>query len=322
METKGTRNLILMTGTPLTTPADVYGYTRLLNPAAYPTHRVFENEHITGYDAYNNAVSYTNENKLQTNFLFNGARVFRREIDPDLPEVSYEPMFYTLHPDHMRKYKELADQALLSLGADVKMDFATEAALQNALQQVIIGYDQYFETEAEQQKARAKIRAFELLDEVMSSMGERKLIVYAYYKRTIASLLAHGAKYQAVAVNGTQTASQRHAALDKFINDPKCRLLIGQPLSMGSGLDTLKNVCHEVLFLELPMVAKDFIQAVGRIDRNGQKNRCRVMLAIAEGTLQVRRQKRLLDKDEQANKIQNPSSTTAKQDLKAWIYGD
>ena len=67
-------------------------------------------------------------------------------------------------------------------------------------------------------------------------------------------------------------------------------------------------------------MAKDFIQAVGRIDRNGQKERCHVRLAVAEGTVQVRRQKTLLDKDVQANRIQNPTKMT-KQDLQDWIYG-
>lgn len=317
---RGNRNLILMTGTPLTTPADVYGYCRLIHPDAYPTQGFFDAQHVEGRDMFNGVTGWKAEDVLQRNFMHNGARAFRREIDQNLPEVTYEPIFYEMHPDHYAKYRQLAEQAFLEVGDGETVDFLTQSALNNALQQVIVGYEQYFETEAEQLKARAKVAAFELLDTVMESMPGRKLIVFAYYQKAIAALTAHGQKYGAVAVNGAMPAKQREANLDRFVNDSECRLLIGQPLSMGSGLDTLKDVCHEILFLELPMVAKDFIQAVGRIDRNGQRERCRVMLAVAEGTVQVRRQKTLLDKDEQANRIQNPKAMT-KQDLRDWIFG-
>ena len=64
------------------------------------------------------------------------------------------------------------------------------------------------------------------------------------------------------------------------------------------------------------MIAKDFIQAVGRIDRNGQKEVCRVRVASAKGTLQVRRQESLLAKDSEANKIQ-----LTYKDLRDWIFG-
>ena len=35
------RNVILMTGTPVTTPEDVFGYTKFVDPAAYPTFSSF-----------------------------------------------------------------------------------------------------------------------------------------------------------------------------------------------------------------------------------------------------------------------------------------
>lgn len=321
-QSKGQRNLILMTGTPLTTPEDVYGFTRFYNPKAYPTRGFFDARHIGSRDMFERVQSWKDLDHLHENFMHNCARSFRREIDKDLPEVSYEPIFYELAPEHYAKYKQIAEHAMLEIDQGDSVDFLTQSALQNALQQVIIGYEHYFETEAERQRARKQVAALELLDEVMSSLGERKLIVFAYYQKAIQTLLSHGAAYNAVAVNGQLTAKQREQNLERFVSDPSCRLLIGQPLSMGSGLDTLKDVCHEVLFLELPMVAKDFIQAVGRIDRNGQTQRCRVMVAVAEGTVQVRRQKTLLDKDSLANRVQNPSTAMTKSDLRDWIYGN
>lgn len=321
MNQAGTRHIILMTGTPLTTPEDAYGYMRFTNPDRFPSKGFFDAQFITGRDFHDSPTGFKDEDLLNECFMYNCARAFRREIDPDLPEVSYEPMFYELHPDHYAQYQKLAEQALLEIDNNETIDFMTQSAINNALQQVIIGYEQYFETETERKKARAKVAAFELLDNIMAELGTRKLIVFAYYQKAITALTEHGQIYGAVAVNGSMTAKQRETNIERFVSDPDCRLLVGQPLSMGSGLDNLKTVCHEILFLELPMVAKDFVQAVGRIDRNGQTERCRVMLAVAENTLQVRRQERLLEKDEQANRVQNPKGMS-KQDLRDWIYGN
>lgn len=311
----GHRNLILMTGTPLTTPADTYGYTRFTFPSAYPSKMLFDVQHVAGRDIFDAVTEWKDEELMNQNFLHNSARVFRREIDPDLPPVIYEPIVYDLLPEHKKAYDKLAELALLEV-ADERIDATTIQKLNTMLQQIIIGYEGFFETADDKLKARAKVQGFELLDEVMTALGDKKLIVFAYYQKAIEALKSHGAKYGAVAVYGGMTDKQRNACLDAFVSDPNCRLLIGQPLSMGSGLDTLKDVCSDILFLEMPMVAKDFTQAVGRIDRNGQTKRCHVRIATAAGTLQVRRQRSLLDKDEQANKIQ-----LTHKDLRDWIHG-
>ena len=313
---KPKRHLILMTGTPITTPEDVYGYCRLTNPTAYASKSFFEALHVGGRDMFDAVTSWKREDLLSENFLFNSARAFRREIDPDLPEVTYEPIIYELNPDHMEAYKKLAEMELLEVEGR-EIDMTTIQKLNTTLQQIIIGYEEYFETPEERSRARKMVVGFDLLEEVMRSLGDRKLIVFAYYKKAIEALKGFGSKYGAVAVYGGMSDGQRNQALDRFVNDSDCRLLVGQPLSMGSGLDTLKDVCSDILFLELPMVAKDFEQAVGRIDRNGQKNHCHVRIAVAEGTLQGRRQKTLLDKDQTANKVQ-----MSHRDLRDWIFGD
>ncbi|WP_274585335.1 helicase-related protein [Neisseria leonii] len=315
MNRGGRRHLILMTGTPLTTPADVYGYTRFTNPHAYPSRSWFESTHVQNKDQFGNVTGWAAEDKMQDNFLLNSARVFRREIDSQLPDVIYEPIFYELEPDHMAAYNRLAEEALLDLEGQ-EITALTVQKLNTMLQQIIIGYEEFFDGEEAKMRARAEVAGFKLLDSVMDGLGGRKLIVFAYYKKAIAALQSHGAQYGAVAVYGGMSDKARNEALDKFTGDPDCRLLIGQPLSMGSGLDNLKTVCSDILFLELPMIAKDFTQAVGRIDRNGQKNRCHVRIGTAVDTLQMRRQKSLLDKDEQANAVQ-----LTHKDLRDWIHG-
>lgn len=312
------RNVILMTGTPVTTPEDVFGYTKFVDPAAYPTFSSFEYRHVEGRDIFNRVTGWKDLDTLNDNFLYNSCRAFRREIDMDLPDVTYEPIFYDLVPKHLDVYNKLAEEALLLIDENEEIDFLTQSGLQNALQQVIIGYSEYLPDDVKV-TSRKDIAALHLLDSIMADMGDRKLLVFAWYKNSIETILEHSSKYGAVAVNGTLTTKQRNENIDKFVNDPDCKMLIGQPLSMGSGLDSLKDVCSDILFLELPMVSKDFVQAVGRIDRNGQQNRCHVKIAVANKTVQVRRQEALLRKDEVANVVQNPPINY--KNLRDWIYG-
>jgi SNF2 family DNA or RNA helicase len=309
------RKLILMTGTPLSTPLDAYAYTSFTNPDAYLSQKFFEAQHVEGRDMFDTVTGWKNEDQLNANFLFNSARVFRRDIDPNLPEVKYASVIYELDKSHKKAYDELAENALLEcegqrIGAD------TIQKLHIMLQQIIVGYEFYFPEGKPRQAARKKVKAFELIEQIMSELDGRKLIIYAYYQNTIKALKEFCKPWNAVEIYGSMTAKARENNLNSFTKDDKCQILIGQPLSMGSGLDSLKNVCRDILFLELPMVPKDFTQAVGRIDRNGQTEICRVRVACAKGTLQVRKQAALLAKDEEANRVQH-----SYKDLRDWLFG-
>lgn len=309
------RRIILMTGTPLTKKEDAYAYDTFTNRDAYSSLAVFFATHVAERDIFNNITKYKNEDELNANFLWNSGRVFRRDVDNNLPDVVYIPITYELEKSHKKAYDELAENALLQL-EDNTISADTIQKLHIMLQQIIVGYE-FMTPEGDLRKTlRKKVKAFELIEQTMAELGDRKLIIYAYYQNSIRALKEFCSQWKAVEIYGAMTAAQRTKNLDTFLNDPSCQILIGQPISMGSGLDSLKTVCSDILFIELPMIAKDFIQAVGRIDRNGQKEVCRVRVASAKGTLQVRRQESLLAKDSEANKIQ-----LTYKDLRDWIFG-
>lgn len=304
-----------MTGTPLTTPHDAYAYTSFTNPDAYLTVGMFEAVHVESRDMFNKITGYKNVDQLNNNFMFNSARVFRRDVNPYLPEVIYDTIFYELEPSHKKAYDALAENALLEC-EDEAINANTIQKLNIMLQQIIVGWEYMLPEGKANANIRKKIKVFELIEQIMSELDGRKLIIYAYYKNTIRALKDFCKPWYAVEVFGGMTSKSRQANLNEFVNNDKCKILIGQPLSMGSGLDSLKDVCSDALFVELPMVPKELIQAVGRIDRNGQKETCRVRIACAKGTLQVRRQEMLLAKDSQANRIQYTYK-----DLRDWLFG-
>jgi hypothetical protein len=58
-----------------------------------------------------------------------------------------------------------------------------------------------------------------------------------------------------------------------------------------------------MLFLELPLIPKDFEQAVGRLKRSGQSLPPVINVALANGTIQGKLYKDLIAKDELTRQV-------------------
>lgn len=299
-----------LTGTPLSTPIDGYALIKQVAPTIYRNLHHFENVHVAERDFFGNVQRWQNLDLLAENIKVNSVRLQRREIRGDLPPVDYDPKYYDLAPDHYKLYKTLAEEQLLELGNGGKIDGTTEQALAFALQQIIVNYDHF----SGDPKNVSVI--FEMIDQIMTDLDGEKLIIVANYQMSNRKVLQHLAKYNAVAIYGEISPKAKDAAKDRFINDPTCRAMTIHPKAAGFGVDGLQFVCSNMLFIELPGIAKDFHQTVGRLDRDGQKNPVNVMLAVANNTLQVRRMKALVANDELVGKVQ-PNI----KDLRESIFG-
>lgn len=306
----GQQRALLLTGTPLSTPMDAYAYCKFTNPKAYLTKRVFEAHHVRDYDFFNKPTGWLDLDTLQDNFLYNSCRALKEELLGDLPPITFSPIHYALDSAHQKLYKRIADEQLLELENGGKIDATTPNKLYVKLQQVIMNYG-YFANNPELKPA-----GLDVVLEALSELGEGKLIIFAYYKMTIASLKEYLKEFGAVALNGDEPANRRQANIDRFINDPTCRVLIAQPKSGGVGLNLQEN-CSNVLFIELPLTPGDFTQAISRVYRQGQLNPVTIRVAVALRTLQVKVHNRLLAKDQLVNRV-----SLSVKDLRDSLYGD
>jgi hypothetical protein len=71
------------------------------------------------------------------------------------------------------------------------------------------------------------------------------------------------------------------------------------------------HLCSEVLFVEFSTVPLLMKQSVGRVERFGQKVRPTVRFATANGTMQARLYRRLLENDDLVAKVENVASLRA-----------
>jgi SNF2 family DNA or RNA helicase len=307
-------NLALLTGTPLSSPHDAYAYVRLISPQIYRSKGQFDNIHVDELDFFGNVVSWKNLDLMQENLMQHSVRLLKENVLKDLHKPNYIPIEYELEPSHFALYKELAEEQLLILENGGKIDATTAPKLYNALQQIIVNWD-YFSGNED-----ARSATFDLIDMVMDEAevmnpSNSKLIIYTYYQRTSAKILEYLQEFSAVGCYGAISQKRQSDNLDKFLFDPKTRILVAQPLSGGVGFNP-QQVCSEVLFIESPSIPWHFIQAVGRVYRDGQPRVPNVHIGIASGTIQHRLHARLLAQDALLNQVQGGF-----QDLRDAIYG-
>lgn len=310
------RGLLLLTATPLSTPIDAFAYCKLLAPKLYRSLGQFESLHVAERDFFGNVKAWSNLELLADNMKVNSIRRLAQDVLVHLGSPIYTPMFYDLAPEHLALYTQLAEDQILLLEDGGKIDATQENRLYHMLQQIICnpgffaGDDQY------------KPAIFDLIDEVVAELdagnprSPNKLVIYANYRMTNKALLQYLAPLGAVALYSDISDAQKQRNLERFKTDPTCRVFVAQWDSGGVGVDGLQHVCSDALFVECPSVPRQFVQAVGRLFREGQRRPPTIRIAVAEGTLQNRKHRQLLAADQLVNRVQGGFK-----DLREAIYG-
>jgi SNF2 family DNA or RNA helicase len=257
-------------------------------------------------------VQCDNLDLARRNHMVRATEVLLSDVRKDLPEVSVEEWAYDLDPAHKRLYDRLAEERVVVLeGTGKRIDAVSVSSLYHQCQQLVLNWAEYAGN------AQLKAKGLELAEQWLDELGGEKLIIVANYRRTNAMLLEALKSYGARLMYGDMTHKQKIEAKDDFINDPKVRVLIMQPEAGGVGIDGLQHVCHSMLFLESPSIARPYTQAVARVDRTGQTNPVQVRIAVAKGTVQAGSYQRLLNNDTLLSHVQLTPAT-----LRQMILGE
>lgn len=293
------RCLIPLTGTPTTKPDDAYAYIKLLAPEIYKNKHHFNQCHAAEVDGYGNTASWKNLELLSQNLSVQSSRILRREVQSQLPPVSYPLIPYNLDAAHQKLYDRVAEEQLVELENGGEINAINASALYNTLQQLILNWGAFAQDESLQPKA------LEVIDDVFDEIGPtKKLVIVAHYRRSNILLQEYCKKYGGVGIYGETSPADRKKALERFTTDPTCRAIILQPSAAGYGIDGLQHVCSDMLVLEAPSTAPRFQQVVARLDREGQTEMVNCRSAIARNTLQTYLFNMLLENDEIINIVQ------------------
>lgn len=296
------RDLFLMTGTPMSSPADGYAYVKMNCPKIYRSFGQFENVHVEEKDFFGAVKKWQNLDVLEKNL--NLRRVYRtkEEVHADLPKANYIPIYYELSKDHKKLYQKLMNEQLLELDNGGKIDATTAQTMYHYSQQIIANYGYFAGDESKRSNLMDlideicdQIELGRMYDPVLDRPPASKFILWTQYKLTSARMLDYmNTKGKAVAAYSGADAKE---SVRLFLNDPSYVTLVAQPGSAGVGLNP-QHLCWECLFTELPTTTIPFTQAAGRIDRHGQRYNPNIRMAIAKGTIQESLIRDLLQKDD------------------------
>ena len=299
--------MTLLTGTPLNSPQDAYGYIKLLTPFVYASKGQFDRIHIARKDEYGSAVEYDDLPRMKKNFFLQAIRV---EVDEvlDMPDIDYQIIEYDLAPKHIELYKRLIKQKILLIEETGEvLDATKKQAMWHWAQRLVfsphhIGYTLPPEG------------LNLILDEVD---GANNLVIFANYVETN-DLLCRSIK-GSEGVYGKVSRARKDENIRNFALG-KIKNLVVNPDSGGVGTE-LQDNCHHVLFAEFPMTGNKFRQARSRVWRQGQEKKVVCRMLVANGTVQKTLIKNIMRKDEVLAQVQT-TSRTLKQELLGEVDDD
>lgn len=289
------RTHTLLTGTPLNVPVDAYAYIKLVSPPVYRTLAQFTGIHVEEVDFHDKPIKFRNLDLLRDNLRLNADLKTKEEVLTHLPPAIIVPIEYELDPRHLALYRKLVTEKLLELPDEEKMDFTEVTKLYHAVGQIVMQWS-YFA-----QDDKLKAAGFELIDTVLDELNGGKLVVFANYVRTNKMIVE---RYGCPAIYGGVSEREKDAALDRFINDPTCRLITLNPVAGGVGVDGLQHVCCDALYVEPPIATSHWTQSLSRVHREGQTKPTTIRMAVAQGTAQVRLLANLSNKEALVNPLQ------------------
>lgn len=98
--------------------------------------------------------------------------------------------------------------------------------------------------------------------------SEEKVVLFGWHRAVYDIWLARLAEHSPVMYTGSESPTQKQATLEKFYNDPRCRVLI-MSLRSGAGTDGIQKVARTAVFGELDWSPQVHEQAIGRLRRDG-----------------------------------------------------
>ncbi len=256
--TKGIMNKcyykMCLSGTPLTRPIDLYPILRTLANdclGKYTDYERFAYRYCGAYrDKYTGVLITKGASKcLEFREVLKPFMIRRTDVG-NLPKVVYDVV-----PVHIPNYVETAPHV------------ATQRQ----------------ETALEKLKFTA-----EYIKDYVNTVD--KLVVF-YYHRSVGNNLAEFLMKSRIGyckIDGSVNAENRDAVKNVFIKSKEHPVGLFQFQAAGVGVDGLQDVCNHALFYEGSWLARDILQAVGRLRRKGQEKVVHAQFLAVEDSVEYR----------------------------------
>lgn len=205
------------------------------------------------------------KNRLRTNFM---VRRRKRDVLDQLPEIRYD----IVHAEETGAVKKaLEAEKLIDIDPSDLSGVTAE----------ILGH---ISTVRKQMGVAIAPLAADYVAGILEG-GEDKVFVPCWHLEVLDIMQKKLHAFNPVRVDGSTSSNRRHNAVKTFIEDPSCRVFLGNIQSIGVGVDGLQEVCSRGVCPEPSWTPSDNDQAVGRLERIGQKHGILWEFMVAPGSL-------------------------------------
>ncbi len=199
--------------------------------------------------------------------------VVRKEDALDLPPVTDVDVHVTLNAKEARAYKEMAEDLAAEMEDGSLLEAPNVLAKLMKLRQIHAGFVKDTDTGTVHIVGDSLRKAVKEVVETQLA-GEDRIVVFAYFKSECA-MLADSLRKKGVTVElitGATKASERLAIRQRFADvsgNPERTILVAQQRTMSVSVNELVTAQNAV-FASMSERRNDWVQARGRLDRNGQ----------------------------------------------------
>jgi SNF2 family DNA or RNA helicase len=269
---KGIDRLWLLTGTPMTSrPMNYYNLLDLVESPVAANWMAYVKRYCNGYQfkVGNRKIwNVTGSSNLEELRDRTSKQVLRRlKTDVlDLPDKIITPVYLRLKSN---EYEELMGEYFdwYDRNPDESASLTVQFTKLTKVRQII---------------AKEKIKStIELIDNILEQ--DKKVIVFTNFTETLQNIHKHYDKIS-VYLDGSCSPKQRQDAVDRFQNDDKIKIFVGNLKAAGVGI-TL-TAAEAVIMNDLSFVPSDHSQAEDRSYRYGQKSNVSVYYPIFENTIE------------------------------------
>jgi SWI/SNF-related matrix-associated actin-dependent regulator 1 of chromatin subfamily A len=128
--------------------------------------------------------------------------------------------------------------------------------------------------------------AVEMIKAELEANAYQKIVIFAVHRDVIETMRSGLRDFGAVVLYGGTDPETRQKNIDKFQNNPKCRVFVGNIMAAGTAI-TL-TAAHNVTFVEQDWVPGNNAQAIMRCHRIGQTEHVKVRFVVLDGTLDAK----------------------------------
>lgn len=111
---------------------------------------------------------------------------------------------------------------------------------------------------------------YQVLDQLLQDLIKqgRKVVVWSFYTKSLDEIEDRYMQYHPVRISGATPVDQRRKAVQRFQEDSKTMLFVGNPSAAGAGV-TLHS-SYDAVYLSYSNQAAHYLQSLDRIHRRGQ----------------------------------------------------